>query len=189
VLVSAVKSVDDGTVYVQIKPGDAAYDVVAGPKNSGLEISDAFGRHVGDRLNIYGTLSLTASGWVLGAETIEVISTLNEATSLASITFTAFDTNRPAFDGALLDLPSITIASIDSAGWHLTGTSLIVDKTLIGTLPAAEVGQNISTLRGIGESYGSDFKVMPRTASDIVLDPVGCSLPGIESIEAPTTDC
>lgn len=172
-LVSGVKSVDDGTIYVQVKPGDPAYEVTYGQRYSGIEVSGAFGRQAGDRLNIWGILSVTSTGYVLGAETIEVVSTANEATSAAAISFTEFLINFVANDAALLSLPSITITSIDSAGWHLDlgGTPMIVDKTLIGTLPAAVAGQNITTLIGIAESHDSNLKLMPRTSGDIGLDP------------------
>ena len=95
----------------------------------------------------------------------------------APISFTEFIVNAPKYDGVLISLPSIAIGSIDSAGWQidLGGTPMTVGKTLSVTLPAATAGQNLSTLIGVGESFVGPLTLLPRTSSDIVLDPFVCA--------------
>jgi hypothetical protein len=166
-LVTAVAS--DGHAYVQIKPGDAGYTTA---QRSGIEIAGAGSAVQGDRINLVGILSTTSKGKLITTDSVEIVSSMNELTSKAPISFTELTTDSTAYDAALVSLPSITIDSVDSAGWHLDlgGTPLLVAPDLYGTLPAATAGDTIDTLSGIADSADGTLRLLPRPG-DVAVTP------------------
>ena len=172
VVVTAVYS---GGFYVQLPETDANYK---GREYSGLFVFGGTGVAVGDKIDLTGTGSYFNGSMQLKTVTVanKRTGTLPTAEVVPASDLLNTSARAPKLDGVLVTLSGLTVTSTNpsvGAGDTAPTNEFLASGVRVNDLFGAAyalpvVGEGLTTLTGVFELRNANFKVEPRSATDLV---------------------